>query len=68
MAKALLGQVGGPNQRLAAELHRLRRRVCDLEAELARLREEHAAQAGPADDAGHPRTDPSGTARGWPVV
>jgi hypothetical protein len=42
--------------------------VCDLEAELARLREEHAAQAGPADDAGHPRTDPSGTARGWPVV
>jgi len=65
MAKALLGHVGGPNQRLAAELHRLRQRVCDLEAQLARLQDE---RADPADDAGHPRTDPSRTARGWPVV
>ena len=31
MAKALLGHVGGPNHRMAAELHRLRRRICDLE-------------------------------------
>jgi hypothetical protein len=65
MAKALLGHVGGPNQLLAAELHRLHQRVCDLEAELARLKEE---QADLADDAGHPRTVPSRTARGWPVV
>jgi hypothetical protein len=65
MAKALLGHVGGQNQLLAAELHRLHQRVCDLEAELARLKEEHA---DPADDAGHPRTVPSRTARGWPVV
>jgi hypothetical protein len=55
MAKALLGHVGGPNQLLAAELYRLHQRVCDLEAELARLKEE---QADPADDAGHPRTVP----------
>ena len=65
MAKALLGHVGGQNQLLAAELHRLHQRVCELEAELARLKEE---QADPADDAGHPRTVPSRTARGWPVV
>ena len=65
MAKALLGHVGGPNHFLAAELHRLHQRVCDLEAELARLKGE---QADPAEDAGHPRTVPSRTARGWPVV
>ena len=53
MAKALLGHVGGPNQRMAAELNRLRQRVCDLEAQLARLKAEHA---GPAGDAGHPRS------------
>src|SRR5215472_6443639 len=67
MAKALLGHVGGPDQRMAAELYRLRRRVRDLEAQLARLKEEQAAQDGPAHDAGHPRSDPSRTARGWPV-
>ena len=65
MAKALLGRTGGPNQLLAAEVRRLHQRVCDLEAELARLKEE---QADLADDAGHPRTVPSRTARGWPVV
>jgi hypothetical protein len=65
MAKALLGHTGGPNQLLAAELHRLHQRVCDLEAELARLKDE---QADAADDSGHPRTVPSRTARGWPVV
>ena len=65
MAKALLGHAGGPDQLMAAELQRLRQRVCDLEAQLARLKEDHA---DPADDAGHPRTVPSRTARGWPVV
>ena len=46
MAKALLGHVSGPNQRMAAELHRLRQRVCDLEARVGRLQEERAARAG----------------------
>jgi hypothetical protein len=55
MAKALLGHVGGPNQRMAAELYSLRQRVCDLEAQLARLKKEHTR---PADDAGHPRSVP----------
>jgi 50S ribosomal subunit-associated GTPase HflX len=68
MAKALLGHVGAPNQRMTAELRRLRQRVSDLEAQLARLKEEHAAQAAAADDSGHPRSAPSRTARGWPVV
>jgi hypothetical protein len=68
MAKALLGHVGGPYQRMAAELHRLRQRVCDLEATVARLQEERA-RAGPGtDDSGHPRSVPSHTARGWPVA
>ena len=56
MAKALLGHVRGPDQRLAAELRRLRRRVGDLEAQLARLAEQRdpppagtlAAPPGPA--------------------
>ncbi len=39
MAKALLGHVGGPDPRMASEVRRLQRRVCDLEAELARLQE-----------------------------
>ena len=47
MAKAVLGHVSGPNQRMAAELHRLRQRVCDLEAQVARLKEEHAAEPVP---------------------
>lgn len=39
MAKALLGHVGvGSDLRLAAEVRRLRSRVNDLEAELARVR------------------------------
>jgi hypothetical protein len=48
MAKALLGHVRGPDQRLAAELRRLRRRVGDLEAQLARLAEQTETRpAGP---------------------
>jgi hypothetical protein len=40
MAKALFGHVGvGTDQRLAAEVRRLRGRVAELEAELARTRE-----------------------------
>ncbi|HWG93198.1 MAG TPA: hypothetical protein VNU66_03090 [Mycobacteriales bacterium] len=42
MAKALLGHVGvGTDLRLAAEVRRLRGRVAELEAELARVREAH---------------------------
>ena len=40
MAKALLGHVRGPDQRMATELRRLRQRVGDLEAQLARLQEQ----------------------------
>ena len=44
MAKALFGHVGvGSDQRLAAEVRRLRGRVEELEAELARTRETHEA-------------------------
>jgi hypothetical protein len=41
VAKALLGHVGGPDPRLVSDLRRLRRRVRDLEAALARLQQEH---------------------------
>ncbi|TAL21112.1 MAG: hypothetical protein EPN99_08180 [Frankiales bacterium] len=37
MAKALLGHVGGADLRLVDEVRRLRSRVRDLEAELARV-------------------------------
>jgi hypothetical protein len=40
MAKALYGHVGGADPRLLAEVARLRRRVEDLEKELARTRAE----------------------------
>ena len=44
MAKALFGHTGvGTDLRLAAEVRRLRGRVAELEAELARTREEHEA-------------------------
>ena len=47
MAKALFGHVGvGTDQRLAAEVRRLRARVEQLEAELARTREAHEALLG----------------------
>lgn len=47
MAKALFGHVGvGTDQRLAAEVRRLRARVEELEAELARTREAHEALLG----------------------
>jgi hypothetical protein len=39
MAKALLGHVGpAPDFRLVADVRRLQARVCELEAEVARLR------------------------------
>ena len=42
MAKALFGHVGaGTDLRLVEEVRRLRRRVSDLEAELARLQAAH---------------------------
>ncbi len=44
MAKALLGHVGlSTDLRLAAEVRRLRSRVAELEAELARTKEAHEA-------------------------
>ena len=47
MAKALFGHVGvGTDQRLAAEVRRLRGRVEQLERELARTREAHEALLG----------------------
>jgi hypothetical protein len=57
MAKALLGHVRGPDQRVAAEVRRLRQRVGDLEAQLARLKEERGA-APPAP--GSPPVPPGG--------
>ena len=45
MAKALLGYVGGPDPRLAAEMRRLQQRVRDLETEVGRLQEENDALA-----------------------
>jgi hypothetical protein len=49
MAKALLGHVRGPDHHVAAEVRRLRQRVGDLEAQLARLKEERRA-APPAPE------------------
>jgi hypothetical protein len=43
MAKALYGHIGGPDPRLLTELATLRRRVAELEAEMARLRAENDA-------------------------
>ncbi len=43
MAKALFGQVGGPDPRNVSEMRRLQQRVRDLEAELVRLQEENDA-------------------------
>ena len=39
MARALLGYVGNSDPSMALEIARLRRRVADLEAQLAELRE-----------------------------
>lgn len=45
MARALLGYVGNDNQQtLALEVARLRRRVAELESELARLRNANHAE------------------------
>jgi hypothetical protein len=43
MAKAILGHTRGPDPRVLYEMHRLRQRVRDLEAELVRLRADHDA-------------------------
>ena len=51
MAKALLGHVGfGADAHLVSELRRLRRRVQDLELEVARLRAAHESLARRASD------------------
>jgi len=50
MARALMGHVGSPSdQILAAEIVRLRRRVTELEAEIARLREADRSDQPTAD-------------------
>jgi hypothetical protein len=41
MAKALLGHMGGADAALHLEIHRLRRRVSDLEAALIRAQSEN---------------------------
>jgi hypothetical protein len=64
MAKALLGHVRGPDQRLAAELRRLRRRVGDLETQLARLAEQRDPLPGDTLPAG---TLPAGTVAAPPA-
>jgi outer membrane murein-binding lipoprotein Lpp len=48
MAKALLGHVGQPDPLLLSDMRRLRRRVRDLEAEIARLRDDNDALAAAA--------------------
>ena len=57
MAKALLGHVGWPDPHVLSDIRRLRRRVRDLEAEIARLRDENDAMAAAAvhyaDSASH---------------
>lgn len=50
MAKALLGYVGGTDPRIATEVHRLRRRVTDLEAQVLRLQVENDQLAEAAVD------------------
>lgn len=45
MARALMGHVGSPGEQvLAFEVARLRRRVTELEAEVARLREQRTSE------------------------
>ena len=51
MAKALIGHVGGTDLRLVDEMRRLRQRVRDLEAELARLQLENDALAAAVQEA-----------------
>ena len=41
VAKALVGYVRGPDPRILSDLRRLRRRIRELEAELARIQQEH---------------------------
>lgn len=54
MAKAILGHTGRPDFRVLSEVRRLRQRVSDLEAELARLRSEnHALTAGASHETAH---------------
>ena len=45
MAKALLGHVAAVDHRMVAEMRRLKQRVVDLEAYVARLEDENAALA-----------------------
>lgn len=49
VAKALVGYVRGPDPRILSDMRRLRRRIRELEAELARIQQEYdvlAAETG----------------------
>ena len=48
MAKALLGHASGPDPRMLSDIRRLRQRVRDLEARLARMQRENDVLAATA--------------------
>jgi cell division protein FtsB len=54
MAKALLGYLDWSDPRVVSEMRRLRRRVRDLEAEVARMRDKNDALAAAARPARPP--------------
>ena len=65
MAKALFGHAGGPGSRLVSEVHRLKLRVRDLEAEVDRLHEQNdALTAAAARDGTRESRSPAPPARG----
>jgi hypothetical protein len=67
MAKALLGHVGGPDPRMLSDLRRLRQRVRELEAELARMQEANEGLAAAALRRAAPRPRSRHGAAGRPA-
>jgi hypothetical protein len=66
MAKALLGHVGGPDPRMLSDMRRLRRRVRELEADVAGMRDENDALAAVAGQ--HAVPAPRSSAQGEAVL
>lgn len=70
MAKALLGQVGGPDPDMLADIRCLRQRVRDLEAKLSRMQQEidalaaAARQRAPATPPAQPKARTASAHRG----